>query len=88
MYVEDILLMGSDTRQMYRVKNELCSLLSMTDLGLVEYFLGVRFKDMESSMRLTWGEYIEKVLVRLNISICSNVHTPMFDRIRVVSPRR
>ena len=41
MYVEDILVMGSDTRNIYRVKKELGSLLIKTDFGLVEYFLGV-----------------------------------------------
>ena len=54
-----------------------CSLLSMKDLGFVEYFLGVQFRDMGSIVFLTQEAYIDKILDRFNMSTCSKVHTPM-----------
>ena len=43
LYVDDLLITGSDVKLIDRVKKQLSQEFEMTDLGLLTYFLGIEF---------------------------------------------
>ena len=47
LYVNDLLIIGSDEDEIMKVKSKLMQEFEMSDLGNLSYFLGMKFKDSE-----------------------------------------
>jgi hypothetical protein len=43
VYVDDIIITGSEVAKIWKVKSDLCSAFDITDSGLLYYCLGVEF---------------------------------------------
>ena len=69
LYVDDILIMGSNTEMLKSVKEWLSSKFSMKDLGDASYILGVKiYRDRSKRMLgLSQAKYIDTVLKRFSM---------------------
>ena len=69
LYVDDILLIGSDVPSLQQVKSWLGKCFSMKDLGEAAYILGIRiYRDRSQKLLgLSQSTYIDKVLRRFNM---------------------
>lgn len=82
LYVDDILLAGNDSEKLQEVKNKLCKVFEMKDLGEPKLFLGIKIqRDREHKiMRLSQPEYTEKILTSFNMDESRPQSTPMVTR--------
>ncbi len=84
LYVDDMLIFGTDQNQVDETKQLLSSKFSMKDLGEADVILGIRIKRVNKGLVMTQSHYIEKILKRFNFSDCTPVSTPMDASVKLM----
>jgi hypothetical protein len=79
LYVDGMLVVGSNMQDINVVKNKLANSFVMKDLGVSKKIIGMRIKRDNKNRKLTLseGEYIEKVLERFRMQNEKLVSTPL-----------
>ncbi|PWA92773.1 zinc finger, CCHC-type [Artemisia annua] len=77
LYVDDMLIFGTDQNQVDLTKEFLSSKFSMKDMGEADVILGIRIKHESNKISISQSHYIEKVLRKFNYFDCTPVSTPM-----------
>ncbi|GJZ08408.1 ribonuclease H-like domain-containing protein [Tanacetum coccineum] len=77
LYVDDIVLTASSTALLQRIIASLHAEFSMTDLGPLNYFLGVSVTRNTSGMFLSQQKYATEVLERAGMLTCNPCRTPV-----------
>ncbi|GJY07722.1 zinc finger, CCHC-type containing protein [Tanacetum coccineum] len=77
LYVDDMLIFGTDQNQVDKTKKFLSSRFSMKDMGEADVILGFKIKRNNKGIVITQSHYIEKILKKFNREDCSPVSTPM-----------
>ncbi|GJS61393.1 ribonuclease H-like domain-containing protein [Tanacetum coccineum] len=77
LYVDDIVLTASSSTLLQHVIGSLYAEFSMTDLGPLNYFLGIYVTRNTSGMFLSQSKYATKVLERANMLACNPCQTPI-----------
>ncbi|KAE8675966.1 hypothetical protein F3Y22_tig00111640pilonHSYRG00200 [Hibiscus syriacus] len=79
LYVDDMVVAGSDMQEIINLKQKLSKQFAMKDLGAAKQILGMRIKrDTKSgTLMLSQTEYINKVLSRFNMQDAKPVSTPL-----------
>ncbi|GKD54463.1 zinc finger, CCHC-type containing protein, partial [Tanacetum coccineum] len=77
LYVDDMLIFGTNQVQVDLTKEFLSSRFSMKDLGEADVILGIRIKHESNRIPISQSHYIEKVLKKFNYFDCTPVSTPM-----------
>ncbi|GJV42668.1 zinc finger, CCHC-type containing protein [Tanacetum coccineum] len=75
LYVDDMLIFGTDQDQVNKTKEFLSSNFDMKDLGEAEVILGIRIKRGNNGISISQSHYIEKILTKFNFANCSPVYT-------------
>ncbi|CAM8930692.1 unnamed protein product [Rhodiola kirilowii] len=76
LYVDDMLIFGTNLKCINQTKEFLSSKFSMKDMGEAEVILGIRIKRVEGGLALTQSHYIENVLKKFNYMNCYPLTTP------------
>jgi hypothetical protein len=77
LYVDDILIFGSNLNVIEEVKNLLSSNFEMKDLGEVDVILNIKLvREGDGGVTLLQSHYVEKVLSRFGFSGCDHAPTP------------
>nr|GFA06721.1 zinc finger, CCHC-type [Tanacetum cinerariifolium] len=77
LYVNDMLIFGSDQNQVDKTKKFLSSRFSMKDMGEVDVIFGIKINRENKEIVITQSHYIEKILNKFNREDCSPMSTPM-----------
>ncbi|GKA67815.1 zinc finger, CCHC-type containing protein [Tanacetum coccineum] len=77
LYVDDMLIFGTDQVQVDLTKEFLSSRFSMKDMGEADVILGIRIKHESNKIAISHSHYIKKVLKKFNYFDCTPVSTPM-----------
>ncbi|KAL5733208.1 hypothetical protein ACOSQ2_032900 [Xanthoceras sorbifolium] len=79
LYVDDMLVAGSDMQEIMNLKRELSKQFAMKDLGAAKQILGMMTKRETKSgtLLLSQADYIKKVLSRFNMQDAKPVSTPL-----------
>ncbi|GJY55146.1 zinc finger, CCHC-type containing protein [Tanacetum coccineum] len=85
LYVDDMLIFGSNQNQVDKTKKFLSSKFSMKDIGEANVILGIKIKCENKRIVITQSHYIEKILKKFNREDCSPVSTPM-DPVEKLKP--
>ncbi|GKF39400.1 zinc finger, CCHC-type containing protein, partial [Tanacetum coccineum] len=85
LYVDDMLIFGTDQYQVDKNKKFLSSRFSMKDMGEADVILGIKIKHENKGIVITQSHYIEKILNNFNREDCSLVSTPM-DPVEKLKP--
>ncbi|GJT26038.1 zinc finger, CCHC-type containing protein [Tanacetum coccineum] len=85
LYVDDMLIFGTDQNQVDKTKKFLSSKFSMKDMGEAYVILGIKIKRKNKRIVITQSHYIEKILKKFNREDCSPVSTPM-DPVEKLKP--
>jgi hypothetical protein len=83
VYVDDIIINGSDHDNIWSFKEEMTTAFKMSDLGLLHYYLGIEVKQSASSISLSQGAYAMKILERSNMTGCNPCHVPIEARLKL-----
>ncbi|KAK2403406.1 putative mitochondrial protein [Trifolium repens] len=77
LYVDDLLITGSNKNEIDRLTRQLSSEFEMTNLGGLKYFLGLEFTKTSSGVLLHQSKYVSDILKRFNMLNCNPANTPM-----------
>ncbi|GJR97559.1 zinc finger, CCHC-type containing protein [Tanacetum coccineum] len=77
LYVDEMLIFGTDQVQVDLTKEFLSSRFSMKDIGEADVILGIRIKHESNGIAISQSHYIEKVLKKFNYFDCTLVSTHM-----------
>nr|GEV63886.1 zinc finger, CCHC-type [Tanacetum cinerariifolium] len=77
LYVDDMLIFGTDQNKVDKTKKFLSSRFSMKDMGEADVILGIKIKRKNKGIVITKSHYIEKILEKFNHEDCSLVSTLM-----------
>nr|GEX33641.1 zinc finger, CCHC-type [Tanacetum cinerariifolium] len=85
LYVDDMLIFGTDQYQVDKAKKFLASRFSMKDMGEADVILGIKIKHENKRIVITQSHYIKKILKKFNNEDCSLVSTHM-DPVEKLKP--
>src|SRR5579875_989961 len=79
IYVDDLIILASDNTVLGWLKSKLEMEFEMSDLGPLEFCLGVAFERNRSARTITMSQskYIKEVLKRFNMEECKPISTPL-----------
>ncbi|GJY44191.1 ribonuclease H-like domain-containing protein [Tanacetum coccineum] len=77
LYVDDIILIVSSSYLLQRIIESLHSEFSTTDLGLLNYFLGISAQRTSSGLFLSQAIYVIEILERAHTLNCNPYKTPV-----------
>lgn len=77
VYVDDILVTGTDSHLVQRVITRLANRFSIKDMGDLSYFLGIETKRTSQGMHLMQKKYITDLLAKANMLHAKPVATPL-----------
>jgi hypothetical protein len=85
LYVDDMLVVGSNMQDINVLKKKLANSFAMKDLGAAKKILGMRITRDRKNHKLTLsqGEYIEKVLERFRMQNEKPVSTPLASHFKL-----
>lgn len=77
IYVDDILVMCRDPEEINRFGRELTNLFKVKDFGDLKRCLGMDFSRSDKGIFVNQRTYIKDILLRLGMSDCNAVSTPL-----------
>lgn len=85
MYVDDLLIVGSDEREIRKVKLNLKNNFKMKDLGEASNYLGINISQdrKEGTLKLNQTQFLKSVLVKYGMENCRSVATPMDPSVKI-----
>jgi len=76
LYVDDLLITGSSTSEIKKVKDKLKFEFKMTDLGEISFFLGMECVKLKTGMVMHQQKYIGELLDKFEMKSCNSVSNP------------
>ena len=77
IYVDDLIVTGDDDRMIEEFKTAMKNEFEMSDLGLLNYFLGMEVVQDEEGISLSQECYAKKLLEKFNMKDCKTMETPL-----------
>ncbi|KAL7608574.1 hypothetical protein Lser_V15G11391 [Lactuca serriola] len=77
LYVDDMIITGSDAHGILDLKQSLSSFFEMKDLGLLHYFLGLEVLPHDTGIYLSQAKYASDIISRAGITDCKVANTPL-----------
>eukprot|EP00253_Pinus_taeda_P002436 PITA_02436 len=83
LYVDDLLITGSSASVITNIKTALHKWFSMTDMGLLNFFLGLEIHQRDSGITISQPKYARDLLARFHMSDCKPAATPFLLGIKL-----
>lgn len=85
IYVDDIILAGTNLKLLDKIKLKLMNRFKMKDKGDLKHFLGlsIHYNREEGILRIEQSMYIESVLKRFNMNKCKGSNIPIDPKLKV-----
>lgn len=77
VYVDDLLVTGSDLSMITRFKEEMEAKFEMSYLGRLTYYLGIEVLQHDDGITLQQERYASKILVETGMDGCNSAQVPM-----------
>jgi hypothetical protein len=77
VYVDDLIVCGPDKSNIAEFKLQMCKTFSMSDLGLLSYYLGMEVNQKPRRITLCQKAYATKIIEQCGMKGCNPVDTPM-----------
>ena len=76
LYVDDLLVTGSNVMLIQELKKERMKVLEMTDLGEMDFFLGMKIKQIQDQIFICQKKYAKEILRKFRMDDCKSMSTP------------
>ena len=83
VYVDDLIICGPDKQKIAEFKEQMKKIFSMSDLGLLSYYLGMEVKQDKDHITVCQRAYAAKIVETCRMTGCNPVDTPMEQRVRL-----
>jgi len=70
LYVDDLLVTGSNVELIQQFKDDMMQVFEMTNLGEMSYFLGMKVKQNKGDIFICQRKYAKKILKKFNMENC------------------
>ena len=87
VYVDDIVITGSDQDDIRKLKQHLFNHFQTKDLGKLKYLLGIEIAQSNFDVVMSYRKYVLDILEEIGMLDCKPVDTPMDSNIKLV-PRQ
>lgn len=77
LYVDDLLVTGSNLDLIILFKTEMMEVFEMTDLGEMFYFLGMEIQQKGQEIFICQQKYAKEILIKFKMEECKSTTTPM-----------
>jgi len=77
LYVDDLLVIGSNMKQIDTFKREMKNVFEMTDPGKMTFFLVMEVKQKHNEIFICQHKYAKEILKKFNMEECGLTATPM-----------
>ena len=84
IYVDDIVLTGSDHHGISQVKQHLCQHFQTKDLGKLIYFLGIEVAQSNTSIVISQRKYALDILEEIGLMRLKSIYTPMDPNVKLL----
>ena len=84
VYVDDIVLTGSDQDGIQKLKQHLFTHFQTKDIGKPKYFLGIEIAQSRFGVVLSQRKYALDILEEIGMLDCKPVDTPMDPNVKLV----
>ena len=83
VYVDNLVISGPSVDEIKHFKQEMQKKFSMSDLGLLSYYLGIEVQQTSKGITLCQSGYTAKILESMGMSSCNSCATPMEVRLKL-----
>ncbi|GAU43236.1 hypothetical protein TSUD_241260 [Trifolium subterraneum] len=83
LYVDDLLITGSNKNEIEKIKAQMSEEFDMTGLGKLQYFLGLEFSNTNKGLIVHQKKYVTDVLKRFNMMDYNPANTPMETNLKL-----
>ncbi|KAF0920717.1 hypothetical protein E2562_036418 [Oryza meyeriana var. granulata] len=83
VYVDDLIITGANMLEVDKFKKQMQKLFSMSDLGLLSYYLGMEVCQTKEFVTVCQAAYAEKIGSRAGMEGCNATHVPMESRLKL-----
>ena len=83
VYVDDLILTGADQAEIELFKDEMKRSFKMSDLGKLNYYLGIEVKQQPGKITMSQAAYAAKLLEKAGMASCNAVQVPMEARLKL-----
>ena len=83
IYVDDLILTGSDPNHINDVKSSLKKKFEMTDLGHLHYFLGLQVLQSKEGITLSQSKYACDILHHFHMEDCKATPSPFYSGVKL-----
>jgi hypothetical protein len=83
VYVDDIIITGSNRYNIRSFNEEMTAAFRMSDLSLLHYYLSIEVKQSASDISLSQDAYAIKILERSDMTGCNPCHVSMEVRLKL-----
>ena len=83
LYVDDLLITGSSKDEISSLKDVMNHAFSMTDLGLLSQFLGLKIAQTKHGIKLHQSKYALDLLNKFNMKYCKPSKTPFLSGVKL-----
>ena len=87
VYVDDIVITGSDQEGIQKLKQHLFSHFQTKDWGKLKYFLGIDIAQCNSSVVFSQRKYVLDILEEIDMLDCKLVDTSMDPNVKLLLER-
>ena len=77
VYVDDLIITGSDVEVLERFKKEMSKNFEMSDLGILNYYLGIEVQQNSTGISICQNAYAKKLLNTTGLVDSNYTRTPM-----------
>jgi hypothetical protein len=81
--VDDLIITGSDQQEIEKFKSEMKKLFSMSDLGLLSFYLGIEVHQNADGISICQAAYARKLLEKSKMVGCNPCQVPMEPRFKL-----
>lgn len=83
VYVDDLVVTGSSSSEVQNLKKQMFDMFSMSDLGLLSYYLGIEVVQTSKGIKLSQKSYASKILEKTGMLECNPCQVPMEQRLKM-----
>lgn len=83
LYVDDLIITGSNSKLIVEFREELASQFEMINMGLMSYFLGIEVLQTEHKIFISQRKYAADVLRRFKMESCKLILTHIQERLKL-----
>ncbi|GAA0176229.1 transmembrane signal receptor [Lithospermum erythrorhizon] len=87
LYVDDLIITGNNEELMLQFKASMVKEFDMTDLGRMNYFLGIEVVQLKNGIFICQKQYAETILKRFGMTECNVVSTPIATGVKIDQDR-